>query len=143
MADTILAVDLKWSLWSLERDVWNERAPGAWERMEEAFTTGPPVKVETAPGKEIRFGYALISPGSFRLDFYTEWDNGRQIHITDASGCPRDFAQLMHWIDHCEVDLLRKDHQEDRGCKARRLETIRCHDCGYPYHNKTSKRIKP
>lgn len=85
MTDTeTLSVDLKWSLWSADWMTWNEKTgqpdleaePGyMWKRMEQAFDgSARPVRVHTAPRKEIRFGTVYITQGQAEVDFEAVWD---------------------------------------------------------------------
>ncbi len=131
-------VDLKWSLWMQDEDVWNEYAPDLWARMEAAFTGAQgPVCVWTAPRKETRSGWVIIGKGGASGLFVSEWDEFGALANTlgqeddwyfrecipysqhaDAPGCERSFtvrarsfASLMRKIDDEESELLGEDAQ--------------------------------
>lgn len=71
-----LNVDLKWSLWSADRDHWEECAKDAYDRIAKAFTgEAPPVCVYTAPRKEIRYGTVVIEKNKARVTFQAGWDD--------------------------------------------------------------------
>lgn len=97
------SVDLKWSLWSIEKSYWNEyqsynseNTPEdlcLWDIMEQAFLgKSDPVTIYTAPWKEIRYGTVIISEGKANVTFYTEWDD-------ICEQIPEDIA---HDYDKCE-----------------------------------------
>lgn len=68
-------VDLKWGLWSPDKSIWEERAPGVWKKLERAFKgTGPAVTVHTAPRKEIRYGTVEVWKGHATVRFGSIWD---------------------------------------------------------------------
>lgn len=157
-ADYSRTVDLKWSLWSRDKATWDEHSPGTWGWMREWFNASSddgnpespglsdaPRIVETAPRKEIRFGKVAISPGSALVHFYAKWDNGREFHVGQEHAGElieaETFEELMHLIDHREVDLMRAECAADHNKKGWRLRQLRCHECGYPYQNKTSRRL--
>ena len=56
---TPIKVDLKWSLWSADKETWEERAPSVWSQLEE-MTPGDSSTIESAPRKEIRYGSVTI-----------------------------------------------------------------------------------
>jgi hypothetical protein len=147
-------VDLKWSVWSRDKTVWDERAPGVWEWMREWFEastddgnpesaglSGLPRKVSTAPRKEIRFGDVEISPGQAQVHFWAEWDSGR-IFSVEAVIETETFEELMHQIDHLEVDLMRDQCAAEHIRKGWRLQELRCDECGYPYRDPKSRRLR-
>jgi len=58
---TVHRIDLKWSLWSVNEETWEERgASKALAAMKAAAAGGDPVTVHTTPGKEIRYGTVTI-----------------------------------------------------------------------------------
>jgi hypothetical protein len=77
--DSKKPVDLKWSLWSKERDYWDDYAPGVWDEIAN-LPVGHTIEISTAPRKEIRFGHVQITRESARKwiawgKFKTEWDD--------------------------------------------------------------------
>lgn len=69
------AVDLKWSLWTADRGIWDEYAPGAWSEMRKAFFgKSDEVTVHTAPRKEIRYGTVEVREGEAFVSFRAIWD---------------------------------------------------------------------
>lgn len=69
-------VDLKWSLWTTERETWDEYAPGCWERMAAAFDgEAGPITILTAPRKEIRYGRVTIGRGEAHVELRCGWDD--------------------------------------------------------------------
>lgn len=144
-------VDLKWSLWSRDKETWEEYAPGIldWMRKwfeastdegnpESAGLSDSPRKVGTAPRKEIRFGDVEIEPEKAHVHFWAEWDSGRQFHIQETVEA-ETFQELMHKIDHLEVDLMRDECAADKSRKGWKLQDLRCHECGYPYRDPKSR----
>ena len=135
-----VSVDLKWALWSREQCHWTEYAPGAWGRMAGAFNgTHPPVRIVTAPRKEIRYGTVTVRKGRAEGTFTCEWDsvvaladtlgtvnddafietipynnNGEPGTSREFSVQSRTFRQLMTRIDKEESALLETDHQSWR-----------------------------
>jgi hypothetical protein len=134
-----VSVDLKWSCWSVDDSLWQELAPGVWERMRLAWTgDAAPVKISTGPRKEIRYGSVTISKGRADGYFVTEWDDAETLADTlgteynDAfnqmipysmytmePGMHREFAvkaksfgKLMERIDAEEDALLAEDSRE-------------------------------
>jgi hypothetical protein len=132
-------VDLKWSCWIVDEGVWNEYAPGVWERMRQAWSgEAGPVTINTGPRKEIRYGSVTISKGRAAGYFCTEWDGVEELADTLKTKCDdgfhemiprsvhtmepgmdwefsvkaRSFNKLMHRIDHEEDELLQRDRQE-------------------------------
>jgi len=68
-------VDLKWSAWSCDQGYWDEYAPGAWQRMKDAWEgKAGPVLVCTAPRKEDRFAKVEIGCRKVSGLFYSNWD---------------------------------------------------------------------
>jgi hypothetical protein len=132
IADNYTAnVNLKWSLWSVNKGYWEEYAPGVWEWMREWYdaNTDPgnpeaaelsdaPRVVNTAPKKEIRQGVVTIYPGRMTVDFWGEDDNGGSDHFT-ADIEAETFAEAMHQVDHIELGLIRDfEQQTDINCTA-------------------------
>lgn len=72
-----LTADLKWSLWSADRETWaNHHAGKTWDAMENAFHgKGPAVRLYTAPRKEIRFGTVTVETGRATVELKTGWDS--------------------------------------------------------------------
>lgn len=138
-----LNVDLKWSVWSMDETEWEERAPGAWEQMREYFDAstdpgnpeqselvGHPLVVNSGPRKEIRWGTVEISPGRATVKMWAEWDNGTQFLLEEQIEA-ETFEELMHLIDHCEIELIRVNQD---------IKKLRC-SCGYPFRNTKSNRF--
>lgn len=145
-------VDLKWSLWSLDKETWEERSPGTWDWMRDWFEasgdpgnpempelTDSPRVVSTAPRKEIRVGEVAIYSGYAIVRFSAEWDNGRTFQANGHVEA-ETFTELMHLIDHLELDLIREQHEAYHGKQGGKLTHLRCHECGYPYTSPTSRR---
>ena len=140
-------VDLKWSIWSMNRPHWEDRVPGTWDWMKEWFDasgdTGNPEDqplrdsprvVTSSPKKEIRWGKVSISPGRMEVEFRVERDNGKVFLVSDVIEADT-FEEAMHLVDHREIDLMRDS--KDYGKRAK----CRCLDCGYPYKSTTSNRL--
>jgi hypothetical protein len=71
-----MRADLKWSLWSAERDYWNDHAPTALREMERAFYgKRPPLTLYLSPKKEIRYGTVTISNHQAVYEFRAIWDS--------------------------------------------------------------------
>lgn len=70
-------VDLKFGLWTPDREGWEEYGYGkVWDNMEAAFAgEAPPIEIRTAPRKEIQYGAVTISKGSAEYEFHTIWDS--------------------------------------------------------------------
>lgn len=74
-------VDLKWSIWTTdENEFVGQEASQRWERidlgekMRNAFLgTGPPIEINSAPRKEIRFGNVTIQKGGAVGEMKTSW----------------------------------------------------------------------
>lgn len=89
-----MQVDLKWSLWSQDEWHWEEYAPGVWGRMKDAFLgKAPPIRVGTAPRKEIRSGYVEITKGAAGGLFTTEWDE--PYALLDTLGLDEDQEDIL------------------------------------------------
>lgn len=81
-------IDLKYSLWEDNKDEWSAYGlEKTYDQIKAAFEgTGSPVKVSTAPRKEIRYGSVRISKGEAIVEFVSLWDEP-YCHI------PEDFPQ--------------------------------------------------
>lgn len=132
-------VDLKLSLWSRDKECWEERATGLWDRLSD-LEPGSRMEIRTAPRKEIRFGRVEIerrqSDWSAIGQFEAHWDAVEDLcdslgipeedYETVAEGVPRtdsgdpgverDFevraaslAELMVLIDDEEASLLEEE----------------------------------
>lgn len=139
MDDNERTVDLKWSLWSMHKAHWEDRAPGVWDWMKSRDDyagegldptrtyPAPPAIVNTAPWKEIRYGRVeFFGEGSAEVHFYTEDDDDDGTpgtHIGPTTVEAESFEELMHLIDHREIDLLRASGENP---------DERCIECGYP-----------
>lgn len=76
--DVTKNVDLKWSLWSKDRDYWEDYVPGVWDQIGK-LPVGQTIEINTAPKKEIRFGHVQITRSEPKKwvawgKFKTEWD---------------------------------------------------------------------
>jgi len=82
-------VDLKWSLWSRDKEFWEARAPGVWDTLE-GLTPGSALEIRTAPRKEIRFGSVKIERQEVgwvaRGYFESHWDDVED--LGDTLGVP-------------------------------------------------------
>lgn len=93
-------IDLKYSLWSNDKAYWDEQsdAPYAsvWNLVKSAYNGDcVPVTLNTAPGKEIRFGQVTISKGHIRYCFYSGWD---ELH--DVIPCDLEDDQVDALLSH-------------------------------------------
>jgi hypothetical protein len=72
-----LEIDLKWSLWSADRDTWEEQAPEALAELERAWFTRLPLEIRSDPSKEMRHGRVQLLPNQNMIQvlFYIEWDD--------------------------------------------------------------------
>lgn len=135
------AVDLKWSLWSQDKDFWEEKAPGVWGRLEK-LRVGESVTITTEPHKEIRYGRVTIERTEEGYDadvhFQAVWDDSESLCDTVGLGEEHldavrallpyangevgvetettltgvaDFLTLMVAIDDVESELLVEDKQ--------------------------------
>lgn len=137
----IIRVDLKWSLWSKDKDFWDERAPGAWDELANlAPQCG--VVIKTAPKKEIRYGTVTVERQQdgwvARGVFSACWDDveslGDTLNVPEEElealsevvprtmdgeiGLDIDFdvsattlEELMSKLDECEAQLLENETQ--------------------------------
>lgn len=75
-----MKVDLKWSLWSKDSSYWDEmNATAQLKAVKAAFLGGEPVKLVTAPRKEIRFGTVFVTKGCAMVEFSAVWDDPRSL----------------------------------------------------------------
>ncbi len=137
--DAEVSVDLKWSLWSEDKDNWEDYAPGVWKQLEDAFLgkTGS-VIVRTAPRKEIHFGMVTVFKGGAEGSFATEWDEPEglaetleveydeafreMVPFTTTKMEPgvevffqlkaKKFNKLMRRLDQANSELLDKNEEE-------------------------------
>ena len=76
------SVDLKWSLWSQDKDFWEEQAPGVWGKLEK-LRAGESATIATAPRKEIRYGRVTITRTEAGYDadvhFQAVWDSAESL----------------------------------------------------------------
>lgn len=135
-----ISVDLKWSCWTADESVWNEFAPGVWDRMQKAFTgESGPVTIHTGPKKEIRYGSVTIEKSAVYGYFCTNWDDCEQLACVAGTKCDdafrmsvpysshmnepgvdfdfpkfkaRKFSSLMQKIDKCESELILLDERK-------------------------------
>lgn len=133
------SVDLKWSCWTIDEGIWDDYAPGVWQRMHDAWQgTAAPIAVSTGPRKEIRYGYVVIRKGCASGYFCTEWDSVEELADTLKTEADdafnemipysvhnmepgldwefkvkaRSFRKLMERIDKNEDDLIEHDKRE-------------------------------
>jgi len=70
----VAQVNLKRSAWSADESAWEEREPGLWKRMYQAYRgEAPPIEIHSSPSKEIRYGEVLIEKGRVDATFSAEW----------------------------------------------------------------------
>lgn len=97
-----VSVDLKWSCWTTDESIWNDYAPGVWERMQKAFTgESGPVTVGTGPRKEIRYGSVTIYRGGASGYFCTNWDECEMLAETLGTTCDDAFVEMIPHSIHC------------------------------------------
>lgn len=109
---TDVTVDLKWSLWSRDRETWDERANGIWELLA-STPVGTEIYIRSAPKKEIRFGDVILlhvaeNSWTAHVNFRAEWDNEPPIVVIGEVGPKPTFAEIMADIDEVEDDLIRE-----------------------------------
>ncbi len=69
-------VDLRWALWYADPYYWDDNAPGVYDQMILAFCgMTAPIRIHTAPKKEIHFGEVTIGDGYATVEFHTHWDS--------------------------------------------------------------------
>jgi hypothetical protein len=84
-------VDLKWSLWSRNLEVWGDAKHAlVWEKIEK-LPVGKKIMIRTAPREEIRFGWALIErhedQWSAEVEFEVHWGDTAE-ELADTFGLP-------------------------------------------------------
>jgi hypothetical protein len=83
------SVDLKWSLWSQDKDFWEEKAPGVWGQLEK-LRAGESITITTEPRKEIRYGRVTIERTEAGYDadvhFQAVWDSAESLCDTVGLG---------------------------------------------------------
>lgn len=91
-----ISVDLKWGCWTEDEGIWNDYAPGVWDKMLKAFTgeTGP-VKIHTGPRKECRYGSVTIEKGKASGYFCTNWDECYELADTLETECDDAFCEMI------------------------------------------------
>lgn len=69
-------VDLKWGLWTDDEGLWQESGcSDELAQLRRAFYgERPPLKIDTAPRKEIRYGTVIAEHGALSYAFRAEWD---------------------------------------------------------------------
>ena len=101
-------VDLKWSLWSADEDVWDAEEPGLWGTEGTFYTT---------PRKESTYGVVTVSrvggPWAAEVDFSAEWDDGSTTNVR-RTVVSATYQEMMEAVDQVEYDLLAADQQRLR-----------------------------
>ena len=115
------SVDLKWSLWSQDQSVWNEYAPRVWKQMQDAFLgkTGP-LKISTAPRKEIQFGSVTVFKGGAKGVLTTEWDDVEGLADTLGVECDDVFRECVPFT----VENMAPGVSLEFSVKARKFESL-------------------
>lgn len=91
-----ISVDLKWSCWTEDEGIWNEYAPGVWDKMQKAFSgESGPVTINTGPRKEIRYGSVTIERGRANGYFCTNWDDCHELADTLGTECDDAFCEMI------------------------------------------------
>jgi hypothetical protein len=134
-----VSVDLRYSMWSDEQAMWEEFAPGVWEKMRNAFEgKSGPITIHTNPKKEIYHGTVTIFKGKACGALTTEWDDPESLAGTLGVPCDeafidsipftaenmapgigwnfkikaRSFQALVKKIDRGEGELIKQDENE-------------------------------
>ena len=116
-----LRVDLKWSCWTTDKGIWDEYAPGVWDRMAAAFNgTAGPVRVMTGPRKETRYGSVLVSKGGAEGHFVCMWDELNELADTLNTEADDAFAETIPFSSHSMEPGMDRDFD----CKARKFERL-------------------
>ena len=100
-------VDLKWSIWTTdENEFVGQEASQRWERidlgekMRNAFLgTGPPIGINSAPRKEIRFGNVTIQKGGAVGEMWTAWGESYSL-------VPDDMESIDEATDGAVTDAI-------------------------------------
>lgn len=110
------AVDLKWSLWSVAEEYWEEYAPEALAHLRAGFAGafeehGDTLVLHTAPRKEIRYGTVTLDPraDTVRVTFRAEFDEGEEPPAVWESAefpLPAALAELLAQVDEVEDRLI-------------------------------------
>lgn len=96
-----ISVDLKWSCWTEDKSVWDEYAPGVYQKMADAFTgKSKPVEINSGPRKEIRYGCIVISKGQATGHFCTEWDDAESLAETLNIEPDDAFREMIPFSSH-------------------------------------------
>lgn len=83
-------VDFKWSLWTLDEDVWDIQMLN---ELKEAFLNErKEVTIYTAPWKEIRYGKVTVKKNEAIVEFYAVWDEPYQLVPMD---CPEEKTDIF------------------------------------------------
>lgn len=96
-------VDLKYSLWTDDKSIWEQFAPKVYERMKKSFAgEDKPVKIFLSPKKEIHYGFVLVSKGSCSGSFSTEWDEAEELAYLLDTECSDSFIDSLPVSTHTE-----------------------------------------
>lgn len=91
-----ISVDPKWGCWTEDEGIWNDYAPGVWDKMLKAFTgEAGPVKIHTGPRKECRYGSVTIEKGKASGYFCTNWDECCELADTLETECDDAFCEMI------------------------------------------------
>ncbi len=118
-ADTpTFEVDLKWSLWSKDPEVWQDYAPETWRHIRDGVVggyleeTGDTLVIRTAPKKEIRYGEVMIwyNPRTDNIEagvrFEQEYDEDPSDIVEDLVSAPSDGSLKSLRILMAKIDAL-------------------------------------
>lgn len=80
-------IDLKWSCWTTDAGIWDDYAPDAYAAIKDALQgKGDPIRIYSAPKKEIRYMTVEIVPVGKSAQIYAicraEWDEQYDIENT-------------------------------------------------------------
>jgi len=107
---SFIKIDLKWSLWTTDVDIWADRADDALKRLRE-LAPGDRVTIYTCPKKEIRYGQVIVdrTPEGYSAEatFHDEWDPH------EDNIC--DMARGHHLEDEQLRDLVQEAPNTDEG----------------------------
>jgi len=116
-----IRVDLKHSAWSADESNWEERAPGALERMRAAFSgEGPAVSIVSSPGRETRSGTVTVSKGAAFASFEMEWDEPFDL----ATSVEEQLEDDMSDDEHKWASGIIADHLAENGSEFRRQRYV-------------------
>ena len=106
-------IDLKWSLWSVSEEYWQEYAPETLKHIKAGFAGGftehgDVIVVSTAPRKEIRFGMVTIDPKTrvVTVAFRSEFDDDSCVREDDTFPLPDTFDEFLTKVDAVEDRLI-------------------------------------